>query len=137
MIDVEKYLFAPYVKSGRELAGFDCWGLVLLVRAELGLPVLDGSAEANRDNPLAMQRLYRSLISNPLEECDTLSPGRIAAVFRAGVMVHVAVAIEIDGRMALLETNPGSGVRWMFLDRFLQTYYKVAFYRDRNLSESA
>lgn len=136
MIDVEKYLFTPYVKGGRALQGFDCWGLVLLIRAELGLPALDGPADANRDNPLAMQRLYRSITSGPLEQCDGLVPGDVAAVFKAGVLVHVAVALEIDGRIALIETNPGSGVRWMYLDRFLQTYYKVAFYRDRNLPQS-
>lgn len=137
MIDVEKYLFTPYVKGGRKRTGFDCWGLVLLVREELGLPVLDGPSSANKDNPIAMQRLYRSITSGPLEERETLSPGDVAAVFKAGVMVHVAVAIEIDGRIALIETNPGSGVRWMYLDRFLQTYYKVIFYGDRSLSKSA
>lgn len=137
MIDVEKYLFTPYVKGGRERTGFDCWGLVLLVREELGLPVLDGPSSANKDNPIAMQRLYRSITTGPLEERDTLSPGDVAAVFKAGVMVHVAVAIEIDGRIALIETNPGSGVRWVYLDRFLQTYYKVIFYGDRSLSKSA
>lgn len=134
-IDVEKYLFTPYVKGGRGLNGFDCWGLVLLIREELGLPTLDGSTDANKDNPLAMQRLYRSLTEGPLETHTKLEPGSIAAVFRAGVLVHVAVALQIDGRIALLETNPGAGVRWMHLDRFLQTYYKVAFYRDRSLSE--
>jgi hypothetical protein len=135
MIEVEKYLFVPYVKGGREPNGFDCWGLVLLVRAEMGLPALAGPSDANRDNPVAMQRLYKQVSEQSLEKCADLRPGDIAAVFRASVMVHVAVAVEIDGRIALLETNPGSGVRWMFLDRFLQTYYKVAFYRDRNFSE--
>ena len=135
MIDVEKYLYVPYVPGGRSETGFDCWGLVLLVRSFLGLPALDGSTEATRENPLAMQRLYRSLTQASLEECHALKPGDIAAVFRAQVLVHVAVAIEIDGRIALIETNPGSGVRWMFLDRFLQTYYKVTFYRDRSLPE--
>jgi hypothetical protein len=137
MINVEDYLFQPYVKGGRELYGFDCWGLVLLVRAELGLPVLAGPRDANRDNPIAMQRLYRKVTEQALEPCQDLRPGDVAAVFKARVMVHVAVAVEIDGRMALLETNPGSGVRWMYLDRFLQTYYKVVFYRDRNLPQPA
>lgn len=135
MIDIEKYLFVPYVKSGRTLQGFDCWGLTLLIREELGLPALDGTLDANKDNPLAMQRLFRELTAGPLEQVPGLQAGHIAAVFRAGVLVHVAVAVEIDDRIALLETNPGSGVRWLHLDRFLQTYYKVAFYRDRDLSE--
>lgn len=137
MIDVEKYLFKPYVKGGRAFDGFDCWGLVLLVREELGLPPLDADSEANKDNPLAMQRLYRQIVSGPLELTAEVRPGTVAAVFRAQVLVHVAVAVEIDGRMALLETNPGSGVRWLYLDRFRQTYYKAAFYRDRSLPELA
>ena len=137
MIDIEKYLFTPYVKAGREMSGFDCWGLALLIREELGLPALMGPVEANKDNPLAMQRLYQALTTGPLEQVPSLKPGDLAAVLRGGVMVHVAVAVEIDGRIALLETNPGSGVRWTHLDRFLQTYYKVAFYRDRSLPEPA
>lgn len=135
MIDVEKYLFQPYVTGGRDLHGFDCWGLVLMIRAELGLPELGSSVSANRENPMEMQRLHKSLTQSVLEECVDLRPGDIAAVFRARVLVHVAVALEIDGRIALIETNPASGVRWMFLPRFLQTYYKVVFYRDRDISE--
>lgn len=137
MIDVEKYLFVPYTPGGREIQGFDCWGLTLLVRRELGLPELEGPAEANRENPLAMQRLYSRLTTGPLEKVPDLLPGDVAAVFRSRILVHVAVAIEIDGRIALLETNPGSGVRWLYLDRFLQAYYQVTFYRDRNISKSA
>jgi len=137
MTDVEKYLFVPYVPGGRETDGFDCWGLTLLVRREMGLPELEGPADANRENPLAMQRLYSRITSGPLEPVPDLQPGDVAAVFRARVLVHVAVAVEIDGRIALLETNPGSGVRWMYLDRFLQTYYQVTFYRDRSIPESS
>lgn len=137
MIDVEKYLFVPYLNGGRTMAGLDCWGLTLLVRKELGAPALDGASGLDRGTPVGMQRLYSHLISGPLCEVEDLKAGDIAAVFRAGILVHVAVALEIDGRIALLETNPSSGVRWMFLDRFLQTYYKVAFYRDRSLSEPA
>lgn len=137
MIDVEKYLFVPYVPGGRDPHGFDCWGLTLLVRRELGLPELEGPTDANRENPLAMQRLYNRITSGPLEQVPNLRPGDVAAVFRARVLVHVAVAVEIDGRIALLETNPGSGVRWMYLDRFLQAYYQVNFYRDRSIPEPA
>lgn len=137
MINVEDYLFQPYVLGGREPNGFDCWGLALLIRKELGLPDLAGPREANRDNPLAMQKLYKEVSEGSLEACDSLRPGYLAAVFKGRIMVHVAVAVEIDGRMALLETNPGSGVRWMYVDRFLQTYYKVVFYRDRNLPQPA
>lgn len=137
MIDVEKYLTVPYVKSGRSMDGLDCWGLTLAIRAELGAPDLESAPEVNRDGPQGMQRLYQRLTGGPLvQDCD-VKPGMIAAVFRASVLVHVAVALEIDGRIALLETNPSSGVRWMYLDRFLHTYYKVAFYRDRDFSEQA
>lgn len=133
MIDVEKYLFAPYVPGGREMAGFDCWGLTLLVRREMGLPELENAPSANRENAFAMQKLYSRVTANSVECVATPLPGDIAAVFKARVLVHVAVAVSIGGRIALLETNPGSGVRWMFLDQFLKTYYQVAFYRDRSI----
>lgn len=136
MIDVHSYLPVPYAVGGRTMAGLDCWGLVLRLRADLGLPKLAECSDAVRGNPMEMQRRFKE-VSDGLEECGDIRPGVIAAVFKSRVIVHVALAIEIEGRTAFIETNPAGGVRWMWVDRFLKTYYKVKFYRDRDFPESA
>lgn len=133
MIDLTPYLRAPYLDAGRTMEGLDCWGLMLLVRAELGMAPLPSLLDTTRHTVLAMGRQYRS-ISETLESCSP-EPGAIAAVFRASAFVHVGVCVEVDGRLGVLETNEATGPRWMPVSRFLDSYYRVIFYRDRNLSE--
>lgn len=136
MIDIHSYLKVPYTIGGRSMTGLDCWGLVLQIRRDLGLPELAECSEAVRGNPLEMQRRFKE-VSDGLEETAGIDVGTIAAVFKSHVIVHVALALEIEGRLAFIETNPAGGVRWMWADRFLKTYYKVKFYRDRDFPKPA
>ena len=99
-----------------------------MVREALGLPELDSLPTTRRDTPGRMQHKYREVASN-LIECDP-TPGAIAAVFKAKVFVHVAVVLEIEGRLAVLETNPKGGARWLPVNDFLARYTSVKFYRD-------
>lgn len=135
MIDVEKYLRAPYLDGGRTFDGLDCWGSLLLVRAELGCRPLPSLGGVTRHTVRTMGSRY-SEVSSGLEVCEP-EPGAIAAVFRGALFVHVGVVVEIDGRLAVLETNPASGARWLRVPEFLSFYYKVIFYRDSNLPEQA
>lgn len=134
MINIEKYLLVPYLDAGRTAKGYDCWGQMLAVRAELGcrpLPTLDS---VTRHTVQAMGSEYRS-VSATLEPCEP-EVGSIAAVFKGRAFVHVGVVVDIDGRLGVLETNQATGPRWMRVPQFLDTYYKVIFYRDRNLPQS-
>lgn len=131
---IDQVIAAPYLEQGRTLDGLDCWGLVLLGRASLGLTDLPSIGAVDRHTVHAMQTQYRK-ISYQLQPVDRPKPGDLAAVFRANVFVHVGLVIEVEGRKAVIETNPKTGVRWMFLERFLEVNYKVAFYSDRNLPE--
>jgi len=99
----------------------------------MGLPDLDPATGADKNNIQEMQRAC-ARISSGLQAGEPV-PGAVAAVFRGAVMVHVGLVVEIEGRLAVIETNPVSGVRWSFLPRFLATYYKVIFYRDRDFPE--
>ena len=130
---IDKYLPVPYLKEGRTLAGLDCWGLVLAIRAELGLPGLPEIGAVSRDTVQAMQHAFADITY--LLDRGEPRVGSMAAVFRGKVFIHVGLVLEIEGRLAVIETNPLGGVRWSFLPRFLDLYYKVVFYCDRNIPE--
>lgn len=129
MIDVTPYLHAHYVDCGRNLPGIDCWGLVLLVRRELGLPELDSNEVSGKDAK-GFTRAYRRQIE-ALESCAA-EVGAIAAAFRGSLCLHVAIIVPIEGRLAALEITE-TGARWMRLAAFEQKYPKVIYYRDKRL----
>lgn len=129
MIDVNKYLSAHYVDCGRELPGIDCWGLVLLVRRELGFAELDQHLVSGKDAK-GFTRAYRQ----QAEVCEVCEPevGAVVAAFRGSLCLHVAVVVEIEGRLAVLEITE-TGARWMRLPAFESKYPKVVYYRDKRL----
>jgi hypothetical protein len=131
MINLEQYLSVPYVEGGRTLDGLDCWGLVLLVRESMGLGRLPSIGGAVASQPLAVDRAHSS-VSAELDVC-TPEPGAVAAVFRNRLFIHAGVVVEIDGRLAVIETNPKVPPRILWLADFERTYFKVVYYRDRDL----
>lgn len=135
MIDINKYLSIPYRDGSRSGPDLDCWGLALLVRRDMGLPELPEVGGFSRLTPLGMKDGYREVTSG-LTESEPVE-GALAAVFKGRAFVHVGVVISVDGRMAVIETNPASGVRWQWLARFKAENYKVIFYSDSNLPEQA
>lgn len=135
MIDVNAYLMTPYEDGARSGPSLDCWGLALAVRRDMGLPELPEVGVFTRLTPIGMQVGHAEVTS--IMEVGEPRPGALAAVFKGKAFAHVGVVILIDGRMAVLETNPGSGARWMRLERFKSAYYRVVFYRDKNLPEQA
>lgn len=126
------YLSAPYVEGGRSLQALDCWGLVLLIREHMGLPELPSLGGVDRTTPLGMNASYKKVSGGLIAGEPQI--GSIAAVFRGSLLVHVGVVLEIEGRLAVLETNPGSGVRWMRVPQFNERYYRVVYYHDPNLA---
>lgn len=128
---INAYLSAPHVTGGRSMEGFDCWGICLAIRSELGFPDLPSLGHVGPADIKGMKEGYRHAVSY-LKECPP-KVGALAAVFRGLAFIHVGVVIEIDGRLAVLETNPKTGVRWLRLREFESQYAKVIFYSDRNL----
>lgn len=133
MINLEQYLSVPYVEGGRTMAGLDCWGLVLLVRESMGLGPLPSIGGAVASQPLAVDRAHSS-VSAQLDICNP-EPGAVAAVFRGKLFVHAGVVVKIDDRLAVIETNPKVPPRILWLADFERIYFKVVYYRDRNLPE--
>ena len=131
---LNKFLLAPYMDGGRGPAAFDCWGLCIAVRHELfGLPLLPSLGGVGRHNPKACTKAFR-MLSGVMEVCEP-EPGAIAAVLRGDLCIHVGVVVDIDGRLAVLETNPNSGTRWLYQRQFEATYLKVIYYRDQRIPQ--
>ncbi|HGE2088530.1 TPA: hypothetical protein ACGJXC_006840, partial [Pseudomonas aeruginosa] len=55
------------------------------------------------------------------------------AAYRGRLLDHVGLLVEVDGRLQVLEINPGSGMSLTPLKKFSDKYSKVVFYCDRNL----
>lgn len=111
------------------MEGMDCWSLCLFIRRELGLPDLPDLGHVGPTDIKGMKDGYRYTISYLKEGSPQV--GALAAVFRGLAFIHVGVVVEIDGRLALIETNPKTGVRWLRLREFESQYAKVVYYNDR------
>ena len=128
---LSKYLSATYEDGARGPARYDCWGLVRAVRHELlGLPLLPSFGAVRNTMPAAFTRAYEEQAAL-MEECQP-EPGAIAAVFRGRIVIHVAVVIEVDGGLAVLEIrNDRTSARWLRIPDFESRYLRVIYYRDK------
>ena len=128
---LNKFLSAPYRDGGRGPAAYDCWGLCIAVRHQLlGLPLLPSLGAVGKDKVRENTRAYRKL----RQGMDVCVPevGAIAAVFRGKACLHVGVVVEADGRLKVLDTNPG-GARLRTVREFETDFPMVVYYRDRIL----
>ncbi|MFG3451153.1 hypothetical protein [Stutzerimonas stutzeri] len=128
---LSKYLSATYEDGARGPDRYDCWGLVRAVRHELlGLPLLPSFGAVRNTMPAAFTRAYEEQAAL-MEECQP-EPGAIAAVFRGRIVIHVAVVIEVDGALAVLEIrNDRTSARWLRIPDFESRYLRVIYYRDK------
>ena len=124
-------LEAPYVKGGRTSEGLDCWGLALLVRERLGLPALADDPLAVTGNGPEIAGQFAA-VSSGLEVGEPVI-GALAAVFKKSLFVHVGVVVGADGRLWVLEANPGACPSMRRVEDFNAAHYKVIYYADRNL----
>lgn len=127
---IEHYLRAPYADGGRGPEAYDCWGLVREVRhkhcgARL-LPEWGGIPARDIRNLSKAYEAERAA----MERCDP-EPGAIAAVMRGPFCYHVAVVVELEGALWVLETGSRIKGRRLRLAQFLAVYNRVEFYRDR------
>lgn len=127
---IEQYLSCRHEFGGRGPAAFDCWGQVRDVRANVfgweWLPsfgaIEDGDKRGLTKAVLAERAHFREVLS---------VPGAIATVWRGRLCIHVAIVVEADNRLGVLETNPSTGPRWQSVADFERHYNKVIYYHDR------
>lgn len=120
---------AVYVDGGRGPLEYDCWGLVREVRAlHLDRKALPVYGELRNDNPRAFTKAYRAE-SAKLHQCEPRH-GAIAAVMIGNTCAHVAVVLELDGELWILEINPEKGPRKVRLESWLRDHLQVTFHDD-------
>ena len=127
MTDLAKYMRAPYEDGARGPMAFDCWGLCVAIRHDVfGLPLLPSLGNVGRNRLRDNTTAYRDL-KGGMEECSP-EPGAIAGAFRGQLMAHVGVVVEVEGRLKVIDTNPG-GVRVRTVRDFESDYPRVVYYR--------
>lgn len=137
---INHYLGARYRDGARgEVAAdgvpeYDCWGLAREVRhIHCGKRLMPSWGHVRNTSPRLFTRAYRAEAA-AMDECAP-EVGAVAVVYKGAIVVHVAVVVEVEGRLAALEINQGTGARWRRIADFESPYLRVAYYRDRNLSE--
>jgi len=130
------YLFSRYVDGARGDGGtYDCWGLAREVRNKIyGKRLLPSWGHIRNTMPRAFTEAYHEQ-AKELEECEP-EAGALAMVFTGRLMLHVGVVVELEGRLAVLDTSAKSGCRWQRIPAFEAPFSKVVYYRDSpNFSE--
>ncbi|WP_119140740.1 hypothetical protein [Pseudomonas reidholzensis] len=132
---IEKFMRAPYREGARGPIAFDCWGLCIAVRNQLfGLPLMPTFGSVGKDRIRENTSAYHDLRQG-MEVCQP-EPAAIAAVFRGELCLHVGVVVLSEGRLKVIDTNPG-GACLRTIGEFEAAYPRVVYYRDRVLPEQA
>ncbi|MNJ22611.1 hypothetical protein D3C77_169840 [compost metagenome] len=127
---INSYLSCRYEDGARGPERFDCWGLVRDARhRHLGKRLLPSWGHVRNTDPKEFTRAYREGAQH-MEACPPES-GAVAAVMRGHICVHVALVVEVDGRLKALEINPARGPRCLPLHQFERDHNTIIYYRDR------
>lgn len=124
---IERYLMTPYADGGRGPDSFDCYGLVRMARTEMfGLPLLPSYGAVSVSDKRCMTRIASaesaSLSRRPPE------PGAIAVCWQRGLCLHVGIAVELDGRLGVLEAHHTRGIGWRSIRSFEREYQRVEYF---------
>ena len=126
---VNHYLRSAYQDGARGPSEYDCWGLVREARhLHCGQVLLPSFGDVRNTMPRQFTEAY-------LREASAMLPcspehGAIAAVMHGRVCVHVALVIEVDGVLRVLETNKVRGARCLPLSTWLLDHLSVTFHKD-------
>lgn len=124
---IDKYLASQYRDGGRELPFVDCYGLVRLARSErFGKDDLPSFGHVRNTMPAEFTRCVKQAAES-FAECEP-QPGAVATVWRGRICVHIAIVVEIDGRLAVLDTGSKTGPGWSSVPRFEARFAKVVYY---------
>lgn len=97
----------------------------------MGYPWLPSFAECSHTDPRGFTRAYEQQAEHM--EVGPPESGSIAAAFRGRICVHVGIVVPIDGRLMVLDINPGRGVGVESLPDFQARFAEVIYYRDPSI----
>lgn len=124
---IHTLLAIPYVSGGREPDGVDCWGLARLLRCALRGDWLPRYAGLEPQDTSAITQATRQMLTGAWVLCEPVV-GALATVWRAGICRHVGIVIEVEGRLAVMDTLQSTGPRWRFQADFEAQYREVRYY---------
>lgn len=126
-MNTDKYTLGVYVEGGRSWPRVDCYGLVLEVRRDLGLPDWPEWSEMRKADG-GFASACNEMIRTAVTPCDP-GHGAVVAGYRGRVQDHVAIVLEINGALEVLEINPRRNVTLTPLKRFERKFVRVEYYR--------
>lgn len=130
---INDWLRIPYRDHGRDWVGCDCWGLVRMVRHALRGDLLPSYGAIDpQDKPALTGAAGEVMHGAGFRECSAPQPGAIATVWRGVLCLHVGVVVEVEQRLAVLETGRRHGARWLRLPDFERAYPHVRFYDNQD-----
>ena len=126
MFNPDKYRSVKWQKGGRAYPLLDCFGIVNEIRSDLGLPEWPDFAGVTKDGG-GLDREARKLMLS-LKRCDPCE-GAGVACYSGSTVSHVGIIVMLDNQLLVAECNPGSGVTFLPLARFIRCFNRVEFWQ--------
>ena len=123
---INDWLAIPYADYGRGREGSDCWGLVCIVREAVRGDVLPAFADIH--DKRALTHAAHDMIAQGWREVSKPKVGTLVAVWRGALCMHIGIVIEIDGRMAVIDSDEKRGVAWKWMTDYLRQHAKVTLH---------
>ena len=128
MKTLNDYIGKEYEDGARGPDKYDCWGLVRAIRHEvLGMPLLPSFGHIRHTMPLEFTKACQS-VAQTMTVCEP-EHGAIAAVFRGKICTHVALVVNHNGRLSVIEINPKINCKLSDLSNFQRKHPKAVYYK--------
>ncbi len=124
-LDIERYLQVPYIDCGRDLDGWDCWGLVRYVlHYDYNLPLFQSFGTIHPFDKTGLNHAFKVSL-NQFKSVNA-EAGAIACCFKFGLLVHVGVCLD---QTDILHTTSKSGTTVITHRQFKRLGIHTEFYR--------
>lgn len=118
------FLKCEYLEGGREFPFFDCYGIVIAVRDNIGLSPLPPYSDIRKGQ--GMHEAVSSEIPN-YKACEP-QHGAVAVCWRGSVAIHIGIVVKLDGTLRVLDINPKKNVTIQALPVFERRFRRVEYY---------